>query len=433
MVRRMPTVAEWWEQAERAWRRRDAAEALAAVEALLALEPEHASALALAGALRVEHPERWAEGVAQLERALHLGVADERAVVTYAEALAAHGRARDAVSSVLAWAEAHPVAPAAWTALGWLLGVEGEEADAGRAALSRALQARAGYGDAHLALGRLEAKQRRPALAAMHFTRAIQTPDCRRPHEAWLRLGEAFMARGHLRRALGALRRAQEVDRRGEYTRPLYDGINALSHVLHQHGRFFLHVLDETLRSKALEAGRPVVALDAPRAPLSSLAARARSLRGEVREAAHTALEGVEAQASARALLPRWAEQGLCGELEAHGGEAGHALAASWRVAQADLYEELLEREEALGEPEAPLSQAQALGAARRWDEAEAALRAVPEVTTDAAVMAERWGDRLVRLDAPARAAVFYALAERAQAALQDEIAVERLRGKQRG
>lgn len=454
MVPTVPTAAELWAEADAAWQRRDADAALAAADALLALEPDHAGALNLAGFVRTsvkaDVPGEWARGLAHLERALALGVDDVRVAVNYGDALARRGRAADAVPRVRAWAEAHPHAHAAWNTLGWLLGVEGDDFDGGRAALERAVQGHYWYGDARLNLGRLLAKQGRPAEAAAQLVFAVQSKDCYRPHEAWVRLGEAYVAQGHLRRALGALRRAQEVDRRGEYTRPLFDGINALTHVLHQHRRFILHVNDEPFRNKALEAVRPVVAPDAPREPLANLAVRAQALRGDVREAALTALEAVEEQATARALLPRWSDQSPCVDLEAHGGEAGHALAEAWRIAQADLYEELLEREEPLVDASSPLAQAQALGAARRWDEASAALeanlRAHPETQDPEGVgaLAEQWGDRLVRLDEPARAQAFYALAEDAFArfaswataggeGLARMVAVERVRAKRRG
>jgi tetratricopeptide (TPR) repeat protein len=456
MVRAVPTAAELWAEADAAWKRRDADAALSAADALLALEPGHVDALTLAGlvrtTVRADAPGEWERGIAQLERALALGVEDEKVAVHYGEALARRGRAADAVPPVRAWAAAHPSARAAWNTLGWLLGVEGDDFEAGRAALERALEEAPGSGDARLNLGRLLAKQGRPAEAAAQFVLAVQSKDCPRPQEAWLRLGEAYLALGHLRRALGALRRAQEVDRRGEYTRPLFDGINALTHLLHQQRRFILHVDDEPLRNKAIEAARPVVGPDAPREPLSSLAARARALRGEVREAAHTALEAVEEQAAARALLPRWSEQSVCADLEAHGGEGGRALAAAWRLAQADLYEELLEREEPLVDASSPLAQARALGAARRWGEAlaalEANLRGHPETRNPEGVgaLAEQWGDRLVRLDEPERAQAFYAVAEEgfsAWAATGGEgvggegaarrAAVERVRAKRRG
>lgn len=454
MVRAVPSPAELWADADAAWQRRDAAAALASADALLALEPGHLDALNLAGFLRTslksDVPGEWERGLAQLERALDLGTSDVRVIVNYADALARRDRSADAVPRVRAFAEAHPGARAAWNTLGWLLGVVGDDFAAGRAALERAVAGHDWYGDARLNLGRLHAKQGAPREAVAQLVLAVQSKDCYRPHEAWVRLGESYAALGCLRRALGALRRAQEVDRKGEYTRPLFDGIGALTHVLHQHRRFILHVFDETQRNKALEAARPVVGPDAPREPLAALAARARALRTEVKEAALTALEAVEEQAAARALLPRWSDQSPCHDLEAHGGEAGHALAAAWRVAQADLYEELLEREEPLDEPQAPLSGARAAAAARRWDDALAALetnlRAHPEVQDPETVggLAEAWGDRLVRLDEPARAADFYAVAEDAYArfaswatsggeGLARMAAVERVGRKRRG
>lgn len=444
----MPTVSELWAEADAAWQRRDADAALAAADALLALEPSHAGALNLAGYVRTTvkagEPGAWERGLAQLERALELGVDDVRVVVNYGDALAGRGRARDAVPRVRAWVDAHPRAHLAWNTLGWLLGVEGDDFAGGLAALERAVQGHFWYGDARLNLGRLYAKHGQPAKAVTQLVLAVQSKDCFRPHEAWLRLGEAYVAQGQLRRALGALRRAQEVDRRGEYTRSLFDGINALTHVLHQHQRFILHVFDETQRNKALEAGRQVVDPDAPREPLSSLAARAKALRSEVKEAALTALDAVEEQAVARALLPRWSDQSPCADLEAHGGEGGHALAEAWRVAQAELYEELLEREEP-ADPSSPLASVLSLGAARRWDDALAALQAnLGEEPESVGAVAESWGDRLVRLDEPARAQSFYALAEDGFArfaswataggeGLARMVAVERVRAKRRG
>jgi len=289
-----------------------------------------------------------------------------------------------------------------------------------------------------------DAAWQRKALGPAHdaLARLIQQRDFPRPHEAWLRLGEVHAARGHLRRALGAFRRAQEVDRRGESTKVTFQAVGALTHVLHQHQRFILHVFDEAARSRALEAGVPLITRDTPREPLSMLAARARALRRDLREAAHTALDAIAELADAKALLPKWTDQSPCSELEQHGGEEGRALAASWRVAQAELYEELLEREEPLFDAATPSGAAQQAAAARRWDEAfgglERELGKDPELV---GLLAEAWGDRLARLDEPAAAERFYAQAQAAHERFASRVtsggegaarmlAVERVRAK---
>lgn len=420
----MSTVTQRWEEADLAWQRRDVEATLRAVDAVLALEPGHLDALNLSGFVRTtaaaDAPGAWVLGRAHLERALDLGTRDVRAVVNYADALGARGLAAEAVPRVRAFTQAHPDERAAWNVLGWLLGVVGDDVLGGRAALERAVQGAYWYGDARLNLGRLAQKRGELGDAVAQLTLAVQSKDCWRPHEAWLRLGEVHAARGHLRRALGAFRRAQAVDRKGEYTRPLFDAVGALTHVLHQHRRFILHVDDEAKRNLALERREAPVPVDAPREALSSLAARARALHATTRDAAHTALEAVEEMGEARALLPRWSDQSPRVDLELHGGEEGEALAAAWRVAQFDLYDELLEREEPDFAPDATLAHAQALAAERRWDDAlaalEASLRAHPERRDPpgVAALAERWADRLVRLDEPGRARAFYALAEAA-------------------
>jgi tetratricopeptide (TPR) repeat protein len=351
------------------------------------------------------------------------------------------------VPRVRAWAEAHPGAAAAWNVLGWLLGVAGDDLEGGKAALERALRGHFHYGDARLNLARIFVKLQAWRHASVELEAAVRSRNCWRPHEAWTRLGEVRVAQGQLRRALGAFRRAQEVDAKGEYTRQLFDAVNALTHVLHQHRRFILHVFDETARNQAFEARAPSTL--APE-PLSVLARRAHELRSVVREPAHAALDCIEEQATQRALLPRWSDQSATFDLEQHGGEEGRALGVAWRGALFELYEELLEREEPGFDDDAPLAAARKAAAERRWDDALTALRKsarvhpeflVPEVVAD---LGERWGDRLVFLDEPERAKDFYAAAfEGAQLfaswatsgaeALGRSAEVERLRKKRSG
>ena len=75
--------------------------------------------------------------------------------------------------------------------------------------------------------------------------------------DAWKKLGEDHLARGHLRRALGAFRRALEVDVRGEQSFELHQLASVTAQVLSQRGSFFLHPSDDTVRSRWLEAGAP--------------------------------------------------------------------------------------------------------------------------------------------------------------------------------
>lgn len=414
----MRTCTELWAAADAAWQRRDVDAALRHVDALLSLEPDHLDALNLSGVVRTtvlaDTPGAWELGLSHLARALDTGTGDARVIVNYAEALARMGRASDAVPRVRAWVEAHSDAAAAWNVLGWLLGVAGDDVEGGKAALERALGARPHYGDAHLNLARIFVKLQSWRTASVELEAALQSRNCRRPHEAWMRLGEVRVAQGQLRRALGAFRRAQEVDAQGEYTRPLFDAVNALTHVLHQRRHFFLHVFDETARNQAFEAR---LLSTAPPKPLSALAHWARALRSVVRDPAHTALECIEEQAAQRALLARWSDQSATFDLERHGGDEGRALGLAWRAALFELYEELLEREEAGFDGDAPLAVARKAAAERRWDEALDGLRldlrgnSERRVSDVVAELGERWGDRLVFFDEPARAKDFYAVA----------------------
>ncbi|MCC6336566.1 MAG: hypothetical protein IT380_21580 [Myxococcales bacterium] len=418
----MPSPSELWAAADAAWARRDAEAALRLVDELLTLEPTHLDALNLSGFVRTTvlagQPDAFDTGLRHLERALDAGTRDSRVIVNYAQALARKGRGSDAITRVRAWLDTHPDGHAAWNVLGWLLGVVGDDWRGGQAALEAALRGNPWYGDARLNLGRLYVKRGLWGAASLQLAFAVQSKNCWRPHEAWTRLGEVHVARGHLRRALGAFRRAQEVDAKGEYTRQLFDAVNALTHVLHQHRRFVLQVFDETARNRAMEERR----LSTPPAtrplPLAALAERARGLRSSVREAALTALECIEEQATARALLPRWSDQSATFDLEQHGAEEGRALGLAWRAALFELYEELLEREEPEADPSDLQSKARQAAAERRWDDARAALLAAPQHPEAArdpevvAALAERWGDRLTLLDDPDQAQRFYAVAE---------------------
>lgn len=426
----MTTVAKLWSLAEAAWRAQDASAALAACDDILRQMPDDVRALGLAGELRTaQDGDGWERGLGELERAVRLGTGDVRTVLHYVGALKRRQRTLEAVPAVQAWLEGHADSAAGWNSLGWLLGVEGNDLEGGLQALRRATKLQPDYGDARLNLGRIYLKRRQAAKAVHALHRAVQSGNCRRAHEAWLRLGEAHVMLGQLRRALGAFRRAQETDL-GEYTQPLFDGVNALTHVLHQHQRYFLHALDESRHGKALEASLPAVAPGESLTPLASLAERARALRPLVRERDRekvlTALDAIEEQASAHALLPKWADQTQGKPLDEAGSEAAAALAHDWRVAQASLYEELLEREESLVDASAALSDAQAAAAERRWDEAEAALKAEQSSSPGlVATLAERWGDRLTRLDAAARARAFYLLASEALAQVKPQGDVE--------
>ncbi|MBL8922766.1 MAG: tetratricopeptide repeat protein [Myxococcaceae bacterium] len=411
-----------WQQADEAWRRRDADAALRALDELLRVEPGHLDALNLSGFLRTTaRPTEWDAGLAQLERALDLGTSDVRVLVNVVNALAARGRGGEALPRVRAWTERRPDDRAAWNTLGWLLGVVGDDLEGGRAALERAVRGHHWYGDARLNLGRLAVKQERWDDAIGQLTLAVQSRDCWRPHEAWTRLGELHAARGHLRRALGALRRAAERDDAHEYTAALVEQVGRLGHALHSRRRFVLHAVDEQHRNQALEDRRSGVPLDAPPEPLSSLAARARSLLETAALELRAALEAIIEQASERALLPRWSDQSPSFDLERLGGPAERALATDWRVALFDLYDELLDREEPAFDVHSQSGRAHMAAANRRWDEALLLLEPKTREAAEAlgpdtiAALAERWGDRLVRLDDPVMADRCYSLAEAQQ------------------
>jgi tetratricopeptide (TPR) repeat protein len=415
----VPSPAELWQSADDALRRGDVDAALAAVDQLLAAEPTHLDGLNLAGFVRTTaRPADWETGLGQLSRALELGTTDVRALVNYANALAGRGRAAEAVSRVRGWTERRPDDRAAWNLLGWLLGVVGDDVEAGQAALARAVRGHHWYGDARLNLGRLAMKQQRWDEALAQLTLAVQAHDCWRPHEVWTRLGEVHAAKGHLRRALGALRRAAERDDAGEYTAALVEHVGRLGHALHSQRRFILHAVDERHRNRALETRDARLALDAPREPLSSLASRARALLDAAAPPLRPALEAIVEQSLARALLPRWSDQSPSFDLEQQSGQRERALADDWRVALLDLYDELLEREEPAFDVTRVVGRARAAAANRRWDEALLLLEPKTRDEAEAlgpdtvADLAERWGDRLVRLDEPALAERCYALAE---------------------
>jgi hypothetical protein len=158
-------------------------------------------------------------------------------------------------------------------------------------------------------------------------------------HRQWLERGQAQLGRGHLRRALGSFRRSQQTDWRGENAFQLHTAIDAITVVLLQQRRFFLHVHDE---SKLFGLPAPVTV------DLEALARRAVALKGELTSSVHGALEAIATCAKAGALLPDYANQSAVLELEASGTEVCLVLANEWLAAEKSLYEGLLAREEAL-------------------------------------------------------------------------------------
>jgi tetratricopeptide (TPR) repeat protein len=379
-------VTDLYAQAEAEWDRgHQVDQTVVQLDAALVLEPNHVRALAFSGWLRTTHrPAEFELGLAQLLRALELGTDDSRVAANVADALASAKRGREALEPVRRWCEAHPLEPAGWNALGWLLGVTLGEHAKGLEALDRALSVSPWFANARLnrARVRLALQQLDPAEADLHV--ALRG-DCWRPHEVLVRLGEVAAARGQLRRALGFFRRAVERDTRGEYSLSLHQAVQALGSVLLQQGRYFLHVHEDSVRVQRLERPAPAAAP----LPLSALVARAQTLRTV--PALEETCAGVVACAEAQQLLPAFADHSFALQLEQHGGEAARRLAADWRVAQLALYDELLMREEGAPTPfERALSQ-------RDWAAAKALVLADADAEQRLG-LAERLGDRLAML-----------------------------------
>ena len=142
-------------------------------------------------------------------------------------------------------------------------------------------------------------------------------------HQVWLLKGEIHLARGHFRRALGAFRRSQTTDHRGDNAFVLHNSIGAISTILLQQRRFFLHVHDE---AKVFVRGRREVNA----AVLALLAEEARSLKGTAKSSVHHALEAIEMCARGGELLPQYADQSPALELESAGSEALRAIMERW-------------------------------------------------------------------------------------------------------
>ena len=155
----------------------------------------------------------------------------------------------------------------------------------------------------------------------------------------WLVMGETHLASGRLRRALGAFRRSQQTDQRGENSFKLHTAVNAISTVLLQQHKFFLHLHDE---SKQMQR-RPPVAVD-----LGAVARVALEAKAVLRPEVHRALDGIMVCAQAAALLPEYADQSFVLELESRGGDGAKTLIDQWLDAQRWLYDALLNAEEPL-------------------------------------------------------------------------------------
>ena len=168
----------------------------------------------------------------------------------------------------------------------------------------------------------------------------VKTTDDR-VHEAWLRLGELFVARRQLRRAVGAFRRAQELDARGEYAFLLHEAVSSLGQVLHHQGRPFLHPADELVRTRHLVAGTLLVA-----PTVDAWLRDAEALRGTLPLAGRVALEHAETFVRHGRLDESFSEQSLARELELKAGEAAKTLSDSLRALHLSWYEALLTAEE---------------------------------------------------------------------------------------
>ena len=162
-----------------------------------------------------------------------------------------------------------------------------------------------------------------------------------RVHEAWLRLGELFVARRQLRRAVGAFRRAQELDARGEYAFLLHQAVSSLGQLLHQQARPFLHPADEFVRTRLLVAGA------SPAAPtVDAWLREAEALRGTLPLAGRVALEHAEAFVRHGRLDESFSEQSPALELDLKAGAAAKPLSDSLRALHLSWYEALLTSEE---------------------------------------------------------------------------------------
>lgn len=378
---------------------------------MLAREPANARALNFAGWLRTsqraDDAVEFERGVAQLKAALATDTEDHRSAVNLAEALAAKGRAQEAVDVLRPWCDAHPSAKFAWNSLGWLLGVVlGDEA-AGIAALTRF----SWFADARLNLGRIHLKARRIDEAEEHFCAAVTSF---RPQEAWLHLGEIHATRGHLRRALGAFRRAWEWDKPGEYGQALLQAINTIGNHLLQQQKYFLHAHEDSRLSQELEHPKDLTSRIP--VPLEELAARARDLRPTVLGELATDCAAIERCAAAATLFPEYSDQSLWARLDQFGPKPAQELARDWRAAQFALYEELLDREEPGTHADSELRTLRSAIARRDWEAAFTALGAIDRATDHGvetiAGVGELLGDRLQRLGHPELAARAWRMSE---------------------
>ncbi|MDP1827439.1 MAG: tetratricopeptide repeat protein [Archangium sp.] len=402
------------EEADRAWLEdNDLPRALSLLDGLIAREPGNVKALNFAGWLRTSQRANdeleFSRGVNELKAALAQSSDDHRPVVNLAEALAAKGRAREAVDSIRPWCEAHPHSQHAWNSLGWLLGVVLGDEQAGLAALRRhpwSPDARFNEGRIHLAAKRIDEAEDAFCAALGSF----------RPHEAWLHLGEIHATRGHLRRALGAFRRAAEVDSRGEYTQALHQAITVIGNSLLQQQKYFLHADDDSQLSQERERPREVPSRLPP--SLEQLAMHARAVRPTVLGELATDCAAIERCAQAATLFPEYSDQALWARLEKHGPAPAIELAREWRSAQLALYEELLDRDEPGTRAGTELRLLRSAIAHRDWDGAFAALAAVDRSKEHGveliAGLAELLGDRLQRLGRAALALRAWALSESA-------------------
>jgi tetratricopeptide (TPR) repeat protein len=162
-----------------------------------------------------------------------------------------------------------------------------------------------------------------------------------RVHEAWLRLGELYASRGHLRRALGAFRRAQALDLRGEYAFLLHQAVSTLGQVLHAHQRPFLHPAEEHVRTERMVRHERV---EVPSA--EGWLAQADALSPSLPAPAREALEHAKAFVRRGLLDEPFSEQSPASDLEQKGGEPAKALAHALRDLHLAWYEALLERDE---------------------------------------------------------------------------------------
>ena len=158
-------------------------------------------------------------------------------------------------------------------------------------------------------------------------------------HAGWLGMGESHLTSGRLRRALSAFRRSQQTDQRGVNSFKLHTAVNAISTVLLQQHKFFLHLHDEAKQM----VRRAPVAVD-----LEALGRVALEAKGVLRPSVHHALDAIVACAQAGALLPVYADQSFVLELESHGGDDAKPLIDQWLDAERWLYDSLVNAEEPL-------------------------------------------------------------------------------------